>query len=251
MAEDRSVLSRPAPAPESSHRFGSDPDQVFDLFPADSESAARFPPVVLIHGGYWRPEYDRSHARSAAAGLAHAGWTTALPEYRRIPGDPEASVQDVMQSIAAIIELTNASKVLLVGHSAGGHLALVAASALGDKVAGVLALAPLSNLSLAEARNLDDGAVTSFLGAPAADRRDLDPMHLTYPQVPIVLMHGAADSVVPVDMSRNFTEKHQVSLVVLEDIGHFEPIDPQSSAWSHVLETLTSVSTRSSHLPRS
>ncbi len=197
------------------------------------------PTVVFIHGGYWRPEYDRDHARSAAAGLAAAGFPTALVEYRREPGRPDSMVDDVAAAIRhASSEAPVDNGILLVGHSAGGHLALLAATRDDLPVAGVLALAPLASLTEADRLDLDDGAVRAFLGSPAPDRPDLDPGALPVPGMPVVVMHGEADSLVPVEMSETYANRGDVRLHLLLGIGHFELIDPTHAVWSGVITEL-------------
>jgi acetyl esterase/lipase len=83
-----------------------------------------------VRGGFWRNRYDRSHARPLAAALAEAGWMVLLPEYRRL-GDPgggsPGTFDDIAALIAAVASLVPAElrrRVTLVGHSAGGHLAV-------------------------------------------------------------------------------------------------------------------------------
>lgn len=240
MPEDRSILSRPGPAPDAQQSYGPHPDQVIDWYPAAEPDAG--PVVVVIHGGYWRPEYDREHARSAAAGLAAAGCTTALIEYRREPGHPDDMVDDVTSAIRHVADKApEGSGVLVVGHSAGGHLALLAATQEGQPIEGVVALAPLSSLAEADRLDLDDGAVRSFLGRSAADRPDLDPSALPPPRVPVVLIHGQEDSLVPVEMSETFASHQGASLRLLPGTGHFELIDPLSAVWSGILTELQGI----------
>lgn len=77
---------------------------------------------MLIHGGYWRPEYDRVHLRPFAAALSALGYQVISLEYRRIPGNPDAMVADIDLAIKNL----PTDDFVLIGHSAGGHLALVA-----------------------------------------------------------------------------------------------------------------------------
>ena len=57
------------------------------------------------------------------------------------------------------------------------------------------------------------------------------------PLVPATLIHGTADDIVPIELSRNFVENHKGGKVKLIELaaGHFDLIDPQSSAWPEVL----------------
>jgi len=232
MAEDRSVLGRSAPPPVSVLSYGSHPDQVVDVYVGH-----RTPALVLVHGGYWRPEYDRMHLRPMASALADAGWTSYLIEYRREPGNPEAMLGDVRAAIAAAAADRGDGGVILVGHSAGGHLVLRVVAEGPDGVHGVLALAPLADLAAAVELNLDDGAAAAFLGAYPADQ--YCPMAQPAPRVPVLLLHGDQDELVPIGPSRVYAQrKPPARLQVLPGVGHFALIDPLAPTWPRVLKSL-------------
>lgn len=243
MPEDRSILSRPGPPAERTVAYGRHPDQVMDIYPADGDGAG--PTVVFVHGGYWRPEYDREHARSAAGALAAAGFPTALVEYRRIPGSPDATCTDVAEAVRLVASGGTAlprSPVVIVGHSAGGHLGLVAASDDDLPVLGCLALAPLADLQAAEEAALDGGAVRDFLGGPASARPDLDPARMpAHRATRTVVLHGIEDSVVPIAISQSYADATGAALQGLAGIGHFELIDPQSACWPTVIAHLHAI----------
>ena len=238
VAEDRSVLFREGLKPDTVLAYGPHPDQICDLYsPAEGSDVRRFP-IVFLHGGYWRPEYDRMHARSAAGGLAAAGWRTVLVEYRRVPGDPDTTVRDVFDAIRCASKAFDQSRVVVVGHSAGGHLALLTSAHPELPVHAIVALAPLSDLAMADAWELDEGAVRQFLGADASTRPDLDP-HLS-PEIcaPTSIMHGSEDSIVPCSMSEGYGRRAGVPVVELPNVGHYELIDPLSIAWPELLAHL-------------
>ena len=235
--EDRSVLTRSAREGDRLWRYGPEPDQVADLYmPGDTVPRRR--PVVFVHGGFWSPEYDRAHARPMAQALAERGHVVVLMEYRRVPGDPDLTIGDLLFGVSEIADsLPEASgqRPLLVGHSAGGHLVLWLASMSVE--ADVVALAPVADLASGYEQNLGDGAVEAFLGCSPHERPDLDPM-LVAPVSPTVVIHGARDTRVPVELSRTYATAHGVRLVELPDVAHFELIDPESTAWAAVLEEL-------------
>jgi pimeloyl-ACP methyl ester carboxylesterase len=129
--------------------------------------------------------------------------------------------------------------VVLVGHSAGGHLALLAAD--HQAVIGCLALAPVADLQMAADLDLDDGAALAFLGCPPADRADLDPARCPAPSVPTTVVHGVEDSLVPVTMSESYCADRSARLVLLPAIAHFEVIDPQSAGWRSVMAELAAL----------
>ncbi|WP_055586833.1 alpha/beta hydrolase [Peterkaempfera griseoplana] len=249
--EDRSVLGRLTPGPDLTLRYGPGPDQVADAWPGGARAAQR-PLVVLVHGGFWRPDYDRVHLRPLGAALRDAGWTVVSVEYRRRPGHPELTVGDIAMAVAAVPAssgtgwhqgLHNGSTVV-VGHSAGGHLALwSAAAAPAPRLAGTLALAPVADLELAYRLDLDGGAVADFLGGPPEDSRDLDPVRLAAPATPVVVLHGVDDGIVPLAVAESYAAAHPAArLVTLPGAGHFALIDPLSEAWEAVLDALASLS---------
>lgn len=243
MPEDRSVLDRPAPDPDGTWTYGDGPDRVADLYLPGPDVPAGAP-VLLVHGGYWRPEYDRTHLRPMAVALAEEGHPTVLLEYPRLPGKPDATVEAVRAALAAVTEVVDAAPVL-VGHSAGGHLALLAAQPWGTAARGVLALAPLADLAMADRLGLDGGAVREFLGRPAVDCPDLDPVALASPAAPATVIHGAEDTLVPLAISESYCSRHRTRLVVLDGTGHFELIDPASRAWPTVIAELSALCTAS------
>ena len=241
MSEDRSVLSRPAPPPDQVLRYGPLPEHIVDVRLPAASGAPR-PLVMIVHGGFWRPAYDRIHTGPMAAALAAAGWTAATIEYRRIPGDPDAMVGDLrlaIDTVPAMVPRHN-GRLLLIGHSAGGHLVLWAASSCSSPALhGVVALAPASDLQAAHERGLGDQAVLAFLGTEPQRRPDLDPAQLPTPRVPAIVLHGAADAIVPLAISQAYQARHpQPRLTCLADAGHFAVIDPLSAQWPVVLESL-------------
>lgn len=246
MAEDRSILTRPAPPPDAVVPYGPGPDGVADLRRGGPEAAGR-PVVVLVHGGFWRPTFDRAHLQPMAAALAAAGWSTVLPEYRRRPGHPDDTVADVHAAVRYAVGTSardgvGDGRVVLVGHSAGGHLVLQAAAALRDEVAGVVALAPVADLLLAQELALDGDAVPAFLGDDARNRPDLDPARLPAPAARVAVVHGRDDGIVPVAVSESYCRQQPTADFVAVDGGHFGLIDPRSAAWPRVLEALDGVS---------
>ena len=125
--------------------YGDHPDQIV-------EWRGEGPTVAVLHGGFWRPVWDRSTTVPLAIALARNGWRTANVEYRRRPG----RWRELLDDIAAAAALVQPQ--VAVGHSAGGHLALW----LADVPA--VALAGVCDVELAARRWLGDGAVIDFLG---------------------------------------------------------------------------------------
>ncbi|MEV0401299.1 alpha/beta hydrolase [Actinoallomurus sp. NPDC050550] len=269
MPPSSDVLTRPAPDPDATVAYGCLPDQVADLrFPRGDRPATR-PLVIIVHGGFWRPRFDRAHTGPMADDLASRGFATAAIEYRRIgqdgggwPGtfDDIARAVDTVPTLADKAVPGGIGAVVLLGHSAGGHLALWAASRARlpasapwhlpepPGVRGVVALAPVADLAVASELGLSDGAADELLGGPAAglpERTALaDPSALLPSSIPSVLVHGSADESVPVEQSRAYaraarTAGDDCTLTELPGVGHFAVIDPLTGAWPAVLGALS------------
>jgi acetyl esterase/lipase len=251
MTEDESVLTRPAPAPDRVVAYGELPDQQADLRLGAAGAESR-PLLVIVHGGFWRPQYGRDQTGPMAAALAAAGWTVAAIGYRRVPGEPDASVDDVVRALERLPALTqhHDGRVVVIGHSAGGHLALLAATRAPASLLGVLALAPAADLQLAHALALGEGAVAAYLGTEPARREDLDPRRQPAPSVATMLLHGNHDAVVPLRVSQTYHAAHPTVVLRELDCGHFALIDPQSAVWPEAIAALAQLCAQDANAPR-
>jgi acetyl esterase/lipase len=237
--DDDSVLTRPAPEPDVVVSWGPGERDIAEVQLGGDDR----PLVLLVHGGFWRPTYDCTHLRAMAHGIAAEGYTAAALEYRRIPGNPDATLADVRVALRVLpVELRGRhdGRVVVMGHSAGGHLALWAASvAPASGLVATVALAPVADLVAADAAGLGSGAVRDFLGTDPATRGDLDPARVVSASTPVTLLHGADDDVVPVGQSQAYGVAHPQAVVrALPGVGHFGLIDPGSSAWPFVVGAL-------------
>lgn len=209
------------------------------------------PLVVLLHGGFWRAAYDRTHLRPMARALADLGLVVVTPEYRRIGsgGGWPATFDDVAESMRALPRLAAAAvgdelgPVVLVGHSAGGHLALWAAAAAPPSgLRAVVALAPVADLSAAFRDQVGGGAVSELMGGGPDDVPDRyragDPTLLRAPDVDVTIVHGSGDVVVPPASSVGYVQRHPQTRLVAADAGHFALIDPESPAWPLVVQAV-------------
>jgi acetyl esterase/lipase len=199
--------------------YGDHPDQVIDVWDGGDTVA------VLIHGGYWRQRYDRSTLVDFARWLAARGLSVANVDYRRIPGWP-VIFTDVVAGVDESVKLFPGKRIVLVGHSAGGHLALLAADRPG--VAKVVAVGGLCDLARAHELGLSDNAVSEMLRGDLSQLPAADPMNRLPLPVPVTLLHGDADDHVPLEESERFKAKagDTVELVVLPGADHFEPVAP-------------------------
>jgi acetyl esterase/lipase len=245
MADDLSVLTRPAREPDEVLAYGAHSDQVADVR-FGSEGTQYRPLVFIVHGGFWRPQYDRTHTGPMAEAIAAAGWTVASIEYRRIPEHPNETLEDVSNALARLpsrISSHNGS-VILVGHSAGGHLVLwLTVARHTPELIGTLALAPAADLQLAHELNLGDGAAKAFLGVDPIERPDVDPKRLPSPKTPTTIVHGDKDVIVRLSVAESYVATHpSVRLVTLKGAGHFAPIDPLSTSWRAIIDELRRLS---------
>jgi acetyl esterase/lipase len=249
--DPRGVLDRTAPPPARTTAYGADPAQVYDVRLPDG--VAKGTGVVVVHGGFWRERFDRTHAGCQAQAFADAGYPVAVLEYRRtgMPGGGwPGTGEDVAAAVQAMREDPDLpDRLVLVGHSAGGHLVAWAASQpWGADLGGVVSLAGVLDLRAAFEQRLGDGAVEAFMGGTpralpeayaAADPR------LHVPLAPVALVHGADDDVVPAAISRSYAEhtapRAQVP-VSLREVGgceHFGLIDPEHPAFAEVLAAVS------------
>ncbi|HET6651166.1 MAG TPA: alpha/beta hydrolase [Nocardioides sp.] len=247
------VLTRAAAMPDAVLRYADHEDGVVELhLPA---RALPRPLVVLVHGGFWKQEYDRRHIRPMARALVDAGCVVAAPEYRRVGGRGgwPATGDDLAAALTSLPGLLTGLGVAtttttVVGHSAGGHLALWLAGLdeLDHRCDRVVALAPVADLRAAARERLGDGATQALLGGSPEEvpeaYADADPMRLldTTPRTAgLVILHGSRDDVVPLSQSRALADRHpHVELRVL-DADHFDVIDPTSQVWPQVLVAIT------------
>jgi acetyl esterase/lipase len=189
---------------------------------------------VLVHGGFWRARYGLDQQRDLAADLVARGWSVWNVEYRRLGdggGWPE-TYDDVRTAIAALP--VAAERLVAIGHSAGGHLAVRAAA--DTPLTGVVSQAGALDLYELWRRGTSDHVVRQFLGGSPDEVPDrYQAATPRPPDVPLLLVHGALDEDVPVEMSRAFGAGE---LVVIEDEGHMEHLDPASRCWRAVTEWL-------------
>lgn len=242
--ENRSVLTRPARPHDATLRYGAESQQLADLW-LPQAGANRRPLLVMIHGGFWRPAYDRAHTGAMCEALAAAGWATASIEYRRVPGAPDLMTADVRDAVTALARGGHGDgRLIVIGHSAGGHLCLYLAATLELRaLTGAIALAPAADLRLVERLNLGSGAAREFLGCDADERADLDPVRLPSPTGSTVILHGREDAIVPLTVAESYVAHHPATrLVTIEHCGHFDLIDPQSAAWPMLRAELAALS---------
>jgi acetyl esterase/lipase len=212
----------------SRHSYGPHPSQFCELY-AGGPSVA-----VLIHGGFWRARYGLDLEHALAEDLLARGWTVWNIEYRRLGdggGWPE-TYDDVRAAISALP--VDAERLVAIGHSAGGHLAVRAAADV--PLSAVVSQAGALDLYELWRRGTSNHVVSEFLGGSPDDVPSAFAAAAPHPpSVPLLLVHGALDEDVPVEISRGYGAG---DLVVIEDEGHMEHLDPGSQCWRAVIEWL-------------
>jgi acetyl esterase/lipase len=255
----RDIEKLPRPAALRRLAYGTDPLQFGDL--RLPEGRGPHPVAVIIHGGCWYSEYDLNHIAGFAAALTRLGLATWTIEYRRV-GNPgggwPGTFADAAQATDYLRELARSypldlNRVITVGHSAGGQLALWLAARrrlpqssplYADdplRVAGVLSLAGITDMYRFSPRCGD--AARRVLGGSVEEvpqrYGQTSPVELLPFGVRQLLLHGTLDSIVPLEMGMNYkaaAEKkgEDVKFIPINGAGHFELIAPQSAAWPMV-----------------
>lgn len=256
------------PSPEAPLRlaYGSDPLQFGDL--RLPKGTGPHPVVVVLHGGCWVNAYGLDLMHDLSAALTAEGFATWNVEYRRIGdagSDYPTTFLDVGRAVDHVRNMAaehslDLSKVTTVGHSAGGHLAVwVAARQKLDAknplhgtnplpIRAAVALAGV--LDLAESIDLGvcNGIASKLLqGTPAeapARYAEASPRALLPIGVRQRLVHGNADTLVPLVMSQHYLDaavaagEANIELDVIEGADHFDVITPTSSKWPGVLKAI-------------
>jgi acetyl esterase/lipase len=261
----------PPPGPAAPrHVYGPAPQQFGELSLPDGKGP--FPVAVAVHGGFWSSGFDLTHLRSFCAALADAGWAVWSVEYRRVGERTEkarssqegggwpntmldvAAAADHLRTLAPEQRL-DLDRVVSVGHSAGGHLALwlaarrrlAPASPLHRPdplpLRGAVSLAGVCDLRRAHQLGLGGPAVSQLMGGSPDEVPDryaaASPAELLPLGTPQVLVHGSDDVVVPVEISRAYQKAaaakgDDAQLVEIAGVEHFGVINPRSPAWPKV-----------------
>jgi acetyl esterase/lipase len=264
------LLARPRPAPTAIVPYG----------PAEQQRGALFlpsgggphPVVVLIHGGCWLAKLTGPELMDyAAADLQRRGYAVWNIGYRRL-GHDGGGYPGTFLDVADAIDLLrrqapahalDLSRVVLIGHSAGGQLALWAAarahlpkpsplwSADALRVRGVVSLAGILDLEDYRAQGPPacggpktiDRLVSAQAREGADVYADTSPARLLPIGIPYVLVAGDLDEIVPKEFAARFGAKARAAnefprAVTISQAGHFELIDPESAAWKRIVAEL-------------
>jgi acetyl esterase/lipase len=233
--------SRGAPPPDARIAYGNLPEQFIEL--RVPHGRGPHPVVMLIHGGCWRAQYDLTHLAGAAEALRAAGFATWTVEYRRVSdtsaGSP-GTFDDVRASYDSLMAQAQAlgldrTRVVLAGHSAGGHLALWLASEPGVHVRGIVSLAGITDLTAFASPSGCGAAVPLLLGGTAAEvpaeYTARSPVTRPAARAPVTLVIAHDDQTVPQSQSDAYVSRFPKANVVTVPGGHFDLVAPWSDAW--------------------
>ncbi len=230
-----------------------------------------FPLVIFIHGGCWMSAYNLDHVSTVCADLVKEGYAVWTPEYRRVGnegGGYPNTFKDIQESVdfartLADIYPLDLENVVVMGHSAGGHLALWLATqqnlAKNSRLynpnplplKGVISLAGITDLTAYDKIGNDcSTAVVKLMGGSATEMESRyykgSPINLLPTNIPIRLIHGDKDNIVPISQSEAFAKKAKakgddVKVLTIEGGGHFDMASPYSAAWKVIKEELASL----------
>ncbi|MDQ3010316.1 MAG: alpha/beta hydrolase [Acidobacteriota bacterium] len=262
----RGVLIRPAPAADQRIAYGKYESQFGEL--RLPKTAGLHPVAVVIHGGCWMSQYGLGYMGHVSAALTEAGVATWNIEYRRVgnagggwPGTAEdaARATDYLRQIAGKYSL-DLNRVVAIGHSAGGHLALLLGarkqlpkdhplySANPLPLAGVVSLAGITDLR--HTGTACDKEVAQLMSGEAKEKAAsynlASPIELLPLGVRQKIIQGGADNIIPMAMATEYIEaakkkEDDAELIALKDADHFSLVDPKSAAWPTVQEAVLSL----------
>ncbi len=233
------------------HVYGPDPHQWAEFRRPPAEG--RLPLVVHLHGGFWRAEYALDHARPMCAGFRRADWATLNVEYRRVgqdgggwPGtfDDVRAALDLVPGLVADHDL-DGGRVVVSGHSAGGHLALWVAGVTPVDLAGVVPISALTDLVTGHRERLSDGgtATQDLLGATPEEEPErwaaASPIDQVPLAMPVRLVHGRHDRNVPVTQAHAYARAARAvggdARVIEVEADHFAVLDTSSDFFDTVV----------------
>lgn len=238
-------------------QWGAEEWQFADLYMPDNESPFAnehgLPCVMLIHGGFWKSEYTSELMKPIAEDLAEAGLAAWNIEFKRWNDEETGVWMDTLSDVLrawgqlALLPGIDIMRSMVMGHSAGGQLALLIAAKAERKPWLAIAQAPITDLVGADHAKLsDDGdAVRKWIGcAPEEDESlwsNLNPVD-NPPIAPVLLIHGEEDDEVPIEQSETYARIMNAKGSDVQKVwlpgDHYSIIDVASDDWLVIVNSI-------------
>lgn len=253
--------------------YGTNENQFGDLRIPDGKGP--FPVAMIIHGGFWRERFDLEQMNKMAEAFTAKGIATWNVEYRRVGQEGGGWPGTFLDNAAAVDHIRvltksyplDVNRVITIGHSAGGHLALWLAARHKLSANSMLQTSehplPLKGvISLAGANDLEmmhdihqwtetlfgivDNPTRDLLGGKPNEQanryKEGSPYELLPIGIPLVLIHGSLDVNVPIGLSEHFEkeaikEGDSITLKIIPTAEHFKLILPETESWLVLLES--------------
>ncbi|MCL4408751.1 MAG: alpha/beta fold hydrolase [Gammaproteobacteria bacterium] len=238
----QAVLERSTAVADKVIHYGDAESQFIELYLPESRVQNDAPLVVYIHGGCWQNSFGVDHARGFADGLNAAGFAVALVEYRRLGdegGGWPGSLDDILQALDLLTHTQEAGfqprNITLVGHSAGGHLALLASQPQQRlPIRGVIGLAAITDIeAYAAGASGCQQAGANFLATAPDQAQVMNPAKQSRHSL-VFLLRGDQDTIVGIEQQ----QLDGAEVVDIPGAGHFDLIHPDTEAFEQVLETI-------------
>lgn len=243
------VIDLPTGSPSEIISYGDNALQFGELWlPKSNAQKSKAPLVVFIHGGCWLNAYDIKHTHALSSALQHSGYAVWSIEYRRTGdkgGGWPGSFNDIKLALKHILSSDrtdiNSDNVALVGHSAGGHLALLVGSELKENtsIKAVIGLAAITDVAeYAQGQNSCQTATPKFFNATPEEEPHV--YQSANPRLNImhkrsILLHGEADKIVPVEQASLIPTTQAITI---DGAGHFDMIHPGTRSFQELLKQL-------------
>ena len=250
----REIEALPRDIPDYVMGYGEDALQFGEL--RLPETSGPHPIIVFIHGGCWLNQFSLDHVAAMSRALANQGYAVWTPEYRRVGdagGGWPGTFEDITSCIAALRQIAaryplDLRRTVVMGHSAGGHLALWLAAQNNFALRGVISLAGICDLKAYE--RLGNDCAASLPGLLGGTSREVperwamaNPIELLPIRISVSLIHGDRDTIVPISQSEGFATAARCELHVVKGGGHFDMVSPHAKAFEVICQSLRRMTT--------
>ena len=215
--------------------YGPSSRQVFDYFSPKSPSPNL---LIFVHGGYWM-KFDKSYWSHLAKGALDKGWQVALPSYDLCPAVRISQITRQIASAVNKIAKRSTGKIVLVGHSAGGHLVArmpvseFLAPEVYDRISHIMPISPVRDLRPLRRTKMNEAFLMSEADAIAES-----PTLMEKPECDVSVWVGADERPVFLDQARWLAEAWSAPLTIDPAKHHFNVIEGLEDMGSKMLKQL-------------